>query len=294
MDCPWTVGAVQHLEPGVRMVLAPNPSPMTHWGTNSFIVGEGDVTVIDPGPEDTAHLAALLRALHPSERVARIIVTHAHRDHSGLARSLAAATGAPILAFGPASSGRSPRMRDMRVHSGEGIDTHFTPDEVIAEGDVLTNGGAGLTVLHTPGHMGGHLCLALNDRLFTGDHVMGWAPSLVSPPEGDMTDYMSSLERLSAGPWRKGYPAHGLPIEDLTGRCDFLLQHRRSRESAILAALDMPADLETLQSRVYADVPAQLQPAARRNLLAHLIDLVHKGQILVDGHDLNQARFSRP
>lgn len=294
MVSPHPPGIVQHPEPGLRMVLAPNPSPMTHWGTNTFLLGEGEVAVIDPGPADPRHLSALLAALRPGERVTHILVTHAHLDHSPLARPLAEATGAPVLAFGDAASGRSARMTGMQgLGGGEGLDHAFRPDETLADGDRIDRPGWSLTALHTPGHLGGHLCFDWQGRLFTGDHIMGWAPSLVSPPEGDMTDYMASLERVANGPWRRGYPAHGDPIPDLPARAAALIAHRRGRESAILAALQDELDLEQLLARVYVDTPPALLPAARRNLIAHLIDLQSNSQILMTEHAYLSARFRR-
>lgn len=294
MDHPSPPGVVQHLEPGLRMVLAPNPSPMTHWGTNTYLLGAGEVTVIDPGPADDRHLAALLAALEPGERITQILVTHAHLDHSPLARPLASATGAEILAFGGATSGRSPRMVALAgLGGGEGLDHTFQPDRLLRDGDQILGADWALTTLHTPGHLGGHLCFAWGETLFCGDHVMGWAPSLVSPPDGDMTDYMASLDRIAQGGWRRGYSAHGAPLPDLPARIAEITAHRRSREAAILAALTDSPDLTTLQHRVYAELAPALQPAARRNLLAHLVDLAHRKKIVPDTEDWQITRFHR-
>lgn len=294
MDHPSPPGVVQHLEPGLRMVLAPNPSPMTHWGTNTYLLGAGEVAVIDPGPADDRHLAALLAALEPGERITQILVTHAHLDHSPLARPLARATGAEILAFGGATSGRSPRMVALAgLGGGEGLDHAFQPDRLLRDGDQILGADWALTTLHTPGHLGGHLCFAWGETLFCGDHVMGWAPSLVSPPDGDMTDYMASLDRIAQGGWRRGYAAHGAPLPDLPARIAEITAHRRSREAAILAALTDSPDLTTLQHRVYAELAPALQPAARRNLLAHLVDLAHRKKIVPDTEDWQITRFHR-
>lgn len=294
MDHPSPPGVVQHLEPGLRMVLAPNPSPMTHWGTNTYLLGAGEVTVIDPGPADDRHLAALLAALEPGERITQILVTHAHLDHSPLARPLASATGAEILAFGGATSGRSPRMVALAgLGGGEGLDHTFQPDRLLRDGDQILGADWALTTLHTPGHLGGHLCFAWGETLFCGDHVMGWAPSLVSPPDGDMTDYMASLDRIAQGGWRRGYSAHGAPLPDLPARIAEITAHRRSREAAILAALTDSPDLTTLQHRVYAELAPALQPAARRNLLAHLVDLAHRKKIVPDTEDWQITCFHR-
>lgn len=287
-------GIGQEIEPGLRMVLAPNPSPMTHWGTNTFLLGEGDVAVIDPGPSLPAHQAAILAALRPGERISHILVTHAHLDHSPLAPPLAEATGAEVLAFGDARSGLSPRMTGVTgLGGGEGLDLNFTPDRCLADGEVLRGDGWALEVLHTPGHLGGHICLGWEDRLFTGDHVMGWAPSLVSPPEGDMTDYMASLQRLAHPRWQRFLPAHGAAIETPAARLSELIAHRRARESRILASLDRPRTLEALLAEVYHDTAPTLLPAARRNLLSHLLDLLHRNAISQENKPLPEARFQR-
>ncbi|HSF63312.1 MAG TPA: MBL fold metallo-hydrolase [Paracoccaceae bacterium] len=269
-------------EPGVRVLCAPNPSAMTFRGTNTYVLGEGRVTVIDPGPDDPRHLAAILSALDPGEKVARIVVTHAHLDHSALARPLSDATGAPILAFGGAEDGRSPAMQRMAdaglSGGGEGLDRAFSPDLRIAEGDVLDGDGFTLRVLHTPGHLPGHVALDWGGRLFCGDHVMGWATSIVSPPDGDMGAYMASLDRLARQSWRRLYPGHGDPIDDAAGRLATLIAHRQARESAILAALARGLQTPAAIARaVYADTPAALMRAAERNVLAHLIDLTARG-----------------
>ena len=287
-------GVMQQIEPGLRSVLAPNPSPMTHWGTNTFLLGEGEVAVIDPGPALPAHLAAILAALRPGERISHIFVTHAHLDHSPLARPLAEATGAEVLAFGDARAGLSPRMAGVQgLGGGEGLDLAFTPDRCLQDGEVVAGGTWALEVLHTPGHLGSHICLGWGDRLFTGDHVMGWAPSLVSPPEGDMTDYMASLARLAQRPWLRLYPAHGAAIEVPATRLRELITHRQSREALILQALTQPRPLEALLADVYHDTAPALLPAARRNLLAHLLDLLHRNEISQENKPLTEARFHR-
>lgn len=292
-------GAALTLEPGLRLVLAPNPSPMTERGTNTWILGDGRVSVLDPGPADPGHLAAILAALRPGERIERVLVSHAHLDHSPAARPLAQATGAPVLAFGAAGAGRSARMRalaGLALGGGEGIDAGFAPDESLPDGAVLDLGGEALVAVHTPGHLGNHLSFLWRDRLFSGDTVMGWAPSLVSPPDGDLTDFMASLDRLEAlGPTRL-FPGHGAPVADGVGRIRALRDHRLGREAAVLAALAEGArTLPDLVARVYADVPVAMHPAAARNLLAHLIDLIHRGRTGLDtGLDLDALLAGLP
>lgn len=277
-------GRPLRLDPDLRLVLAPNPSPMTERGTNTWLLGTGAVTVLDPGPDDPAHLRAILAALEPGERVARILVSHAHLDHAPAARPLAQATGAPVLAFGDARAGRSARMAGLAgLGGGEGVDTAFRPDHDLPDGAVLDLGGAPLVALHTPGHFGNHLSFLWGTRLFPGDTVMGWAPSLVSPPDGDLTDFMASLDRLGAlGPVRL-FPGHGAPVADGQARIRDLRSHRLGREAQIRAALGpVPLPLPDLVARVYADLDPAMHPAAARNLLAHLIDLDHRGLARLD------------
>ncbi|MEZ5751898.1 MAG: MBL fold metallo-hydrolase [Paracoccaceae bacterium] len=271
------------LEQGLRLVLAPNPSPMTERGTNTYILGTGAVTVLDPGPADPAHLAAILAALSPGETIAQIIVTHAHKDHSPAAAPLAATCGAPILAFGDARAGRSARMEslsDADLGGGEGVDDTFLPDRLLPHGASFEAGGRETLALHTPGHFGNHLCFLWGDVLFSGDHVMGWAPSLVSPPDGDLTDFMASLDLVEATPHRRMYPGHGAPVEDGAARAAALRSHRLMRETAIRRAIEAGAHTVTaVTETVYADTDPRLRPAAARNVLAHLIDLEARGII---------------
>ncbi|EPX76181.1 MBL fold metallo-hydrolase [Salipiger mucosus] len=290
-------GRPETLAPGLRRIVAPNPSPMTLRGTNTYLLGTRGVAVIDPGPDDSSHLDAIRAALHPGARVTHIVVTHAHRDHSALAPALAAVTGAPVLAFGDARAGRSPVMealaRGGAIGGGEGVDAGFAPDERMEDGAVLEGADWQLEAIHTPGHFGNHLALAWGDTLFTGDLVMGWSTSLVSPPDGDLTAFMASLDRLRARPWRVMHPGHGAPVADPAARLDALLAHRRSREAEIRAALDEgPATASALASRIYADIPAALHPAAARNVLAHLIDLTARGLARPVGELAENAVFS--
>jgi glyoxylase-like metal-dependent hydrolase (beta-lactamase superfamily II) len=277
-------GAAEELEPGLRRVLAPNPSPMTHWGTNTYLLGTGPLVVVDPGPDDPAHFAALRTAIGAA-RVEAVIVTHPHRDHSPLAPRLARACGAPVLGFGPPEAGRRPVMADLAARGGlgggEGVDAGFRPDAGIGEGDRIAAGGTVLEVLHTPGHFAGHLSLALGDAVLTGDHVMGWASTLVSPPDGDLASFRATSARLRAREDRVFYPGHGAPVTDPAARLDWLVAHRAGREAAILRALTRgPSSVEEIAQRVYTDLAAPMLPAACRNVLAHLIDLSEKGVVL--------------
>lgn len=276
------------LEPGLRRVVAPNPSPMTERGTNSYILGEGAVAVIDPGPDLPAHFEALTAALAPGEAVSHILVTHSHLDHSPLARRLSAATGAPVLAFGTHLDGRSEAMARLAaagtVGGGEGIDAAFAPDIRLADGDRVTGTTWEVEALHTPGHIANHLCFAWGGALFTGDHVMGWRSSLVSPPDGDLTAFMTSCRRLQGRRDRVYYPGHGAPISTPADRLAWLIDHRLAREAQILDALRQgPADAATLARQIYVDTPALLLAAATRNVLAHLVDLTERGLVAPRG-----------
>ncbi|SMX35584.1 MBL fold metallo-hydrolase [Maliponia aquimaris] len=291
-------GQAEDLGPGLRRVLAPNPSAMTFRGTNTYLVGTRGLAVIDPGPDDPGHLEAVLAAVGPGQRVTHILVTHAHLDHAPLARRLAQATGAPVLGFGPATAGRRPVMerlaRQGLVGGGEGVDPDFQPDTALADGATVEGDGWRLEALHTPGHMANHLAFAWDDKLFTGDLVMGWASSLVSPPDGDLTAFMASLERLQARHWSVFHAGHGAPVADPTARLAELLAHRRGREAAILAALaEAPATATQLAQRIYTDTPTALLPAAARNVLAHLVDLAEKSIVVADGPLRVDAVFTR-
>jgi glyoxylase-like metal-dependent hydrolase (beta-lactamase superfamily II) len=288
-------GAAEELEPGLRRVLAPNPSPMTHWGTNTYIVGIGPLVVVDPGPEDPAHFAAL-RAAIGAARVEAVIVTHPHRDHSPLAPRLARACGAPVLGFGPPEAGRRPVMADLAARGGlgggEGVDAEFRPDARIGEGDRIAAGGTVLEVLHTPGHFSGHLSFALGDAVLTGDHVMGWASTLVSPPDGDLASFRATSARLRARADRVFHPGHGAPVTDPAARLDWLVAHRAGREAAILQALARgPSTVEEIAALVYTDLAASMLVAAHRNVLAHLIDLAEKGIVLPETEPNACGRF---
>ncbi len=284
MPTPPTPGLCASLGNGIRRILAPNPSPMTLHGTNSYLIGTGDVALIDPGPNIAAHATAIMAALNPAERISHILVTHSHIDHSPLARPMAQALGVQIYAYGNATAGRSPQMQALAdaglVAGGEGVDADFAPDITLADGETLAHGDWSLTAIHTPGHFCNHLCFALGDVLFSGDHVMGWASSLVSPPDGDMAAYMASTRKLAAQSWSTFHSGHGAPITDPAARLAFLLNHRRAREAAILAELaDGPTTIQTLTQTLYADTPPALQLAAGRNVLAHLLDLMAQARV---------------
>lgn len=284
--------------PGLRRILAPNPSPMTFQGTNTYILGTGQVAVIDPGPAVPDHMKAILAALAPGEGISHIFVTHSHLDHSPLAAPLAVATGAKVYAFGPSHTGRSPAMQALAarglIAGGEGVDTTFRPDICLRDAETVSHGDWQLEAIHTPGHMANHMSFAAGGHLFCGDHVMGWASSLVSPPDGDMAQYMASLERLKAREWAVFLPGHGPEITNPAQRLCDLIRHRQDREAAILRHLnEAPATIPDITRILYHDVPPALLPAAGRNVLAHLIDL-HDRKKVSASPDLHQnALFQR-
>lgn len=276
-------------------VLAPNPSPLTGPGTNTFVIGTAERVVIDPGPDDPGHLAAVLRAA--GGRISHILVTHPHLDHSTGARRLAQMSGAPVLAFGGAEDGRSPAMRRLAatgmVGGGEGLDAGLAPDQRLADGALLSTPAGNFEALHTPGHSGAHLSFAWRDVVFTGDLVMGWSTTLISPPDGDLSDYFRSLARLDHHAAATLLPAHGEPVPDPARRLAELTSHRRQRTAQILAALaDAPGDASSLARRIY-DIPPSLQPAASRNVLAHLIALHALGAVETEEEITAQSFFSR-
>ena len=270
-------GVAETLDADLRRILAPNPSPMTWRGTNTYIIGQGHVAVIDPGPENVAHFDAIISATK-GEVVEAILVTHSHTDHSPLARPLSEATGAPVLAYGDSQAGRSEVMTDLVARGmtggGEGIDAAFAPDRCLQDNEVVEGRDWRVTALWTPGHIGNHLCFAWQDALFVGDHVMGWASSLVSPPDGDLTQFMASCARLAARDDTLYHSGHGAPITAPAARLKWLIEHRHSRERQILDVMgDAPLSIPALTRTIYTDIQSALFPAAERNVFAHLIDL---------------------
>lgn len=266
-------GRVERLGPLVRRVLAPNPSPFTYTGTQTYIIGAGEVAVIDPGPDLPEHVDALVAALD-GERVAAILCTHTHRDHSPASRPLRAATGAPIVGCAPLS------LDDSGPRADESFDGDYRPDRVLADGDRVGADGWTLEAVATPGHTSNHLCLALPEEaaLFTGDHVMGWSTTVVAPPDGDMADYRRSLDKLLGRDDSVYYPAHGPAVPDPKAHVGRLLDHRRMRERQIVGQLERgEARIAAMVERIYAGIDPRLFPAAGRSVLAHLIDLERRG-----------------
>ncbi len=281
------IGVAKWLADGLEVVTAPNASPMTFTGTQSYILGERNVALIDPGPKDNAHFAALKKALK-GRRVSHVFVTHSHVDHS----PLAAAFEAPVLAFGPSGAGMSAVMQGLEgLDGGEGIDRDFNPDILLAEGEVVQGDGWALEAIHTPGHMSNHLCFAFEGGLLSGDHVMAWSTTLVSPPDGDLTQFMASLRKLQTRSEARYFPGHGPVLEDPQAMLAYQISHRLAREAQILEAL--PGGVPAITAQVYKGLDSRLLPMAARNVFSHLIDLKQRGKVLSDGPFSFGGHFER-
>ncbi len=290
LDTDVVYGTAVRLAPQVRRLTVRNGSPMTFTGTQTYLVGEGDVVVIDPGPVNEQHVDDVLNAQEGGERIIAILLTHTHIDHSPGAAALKAATGAQTYAFGPHGAGMSRMMLDLAASGadlggGEGADRAFQPDVTVQDGEVLRFGDLALTALHTPGHLSNHLAFAMEDgAVFTGDLIMGWATTLVSPPDGDMAAFLASLAMMRGRGDRVYYPGHGHPIEDPMGMIDHQIAHRKSRVDQIVAALgDGPATPRGLTEKIYTDVDPALHGAAARNVFAALLGLVAEGRCEAQG-----------
>lgn len=268
---------------GVQRLTAPNPSPFTFHGTNTYIVGQKSVCVIDPGPDNDAHFEALMAAIEGRE-VTHIAVSHTHRDHSPLARRLKDKTGAVIVAEGPHRPAR-PLFEGEVNPFAESSDTEFVPDRTLADGEIVEGDGWRLTAVHTPGHTANHAAFALEDTaiLFSADHVMAWATSIVAPPDGAMSDYMTSLDRLLERQDTLYLPGHGGPVSDPQTFVRALRTHRRQREQAVLERIRKGDRLiPEMVKVIYAATDPRLHGAAALSVLAHIEDLVEKGLIATD------------
>ena len=283
-DYPLKPGVVDEVRPGVRRVLCNNPGPFTFTGTNSYIVGHGNIAIIDPGPDNEAHANALLEAVK-GETVTHIIVTHTHRDHSPNTARIKAATGAAVYAEGPHRASR-PRYESETISSESGADRDFAPDIMVRDGEIIHGDGWALEAVTTPGHTANHTAFAWRDRkfLFVGDHVMGWSTSIVAPPDGSMIDYMASLEKLIRRGEDLYFSGHGPEIPDGPKFVRFLIRHRQAREASILHRLAKgEADIPTLVRAIYIGIDPRLMGAAGYSVLAHLEDLVARKVVATDG-----------
>lgn len=273
------------VSPHIRRVLAPNPSAFTFHGTGTYVVGWGKVAIVDPGPRDKSHVKALLRTLR-GEEVAAILVTHTHGDHSPATELLRkAGIDAPVYGFGP-----HPLTREQEDHGEaegkveERSDLTFTPDVRVTTGDVIEGPGFTFDVLHTPGHISNHVCYGYREEnaLFSGDHIMGWSTSILPPPDGDVTDYLASLELVLRHPWDTLWPTHGGPVRDVATYVRALHAHRLEREQQILdvlATATKPMKVPAMVKRIYVGYPKELHKPAGRSVLAHLVKLVREERV---------------
>jgi len=275
---------VREIAPGVRAIVANNPGPFTFKGTMSYIIGRGKVAILDPGPDDDAHIAALLDAVR-GETVTDIFVTHTHRDHSPAVPKVKAATGAKVYAQGPHRLARPLHIGETRRLDAS-ADMDFRPDVALADGDVVRGDGWTLQAVTTPGHTANHMAFAFkeSDLLFAGDHVMGWSTTIVAPPDGAMSDYMASLHKLALRAEPLYLSGHGAPVRDAQRYVQFLVRHRQGREASILHRLGKgAADIPTIVKAVYIGLDPRLTGAAALSVLAHLEDLVARGLVTTDG-----------
>jgi glyoxylase-like metal-dependent hydrolase (beta-lactamase superfamily II) len=277
-------GKAEEVVPGVRRMLCNNPSPFTYKGTVSYIIGRGRVAIVDPGPDDAAHVAALLDAVR-GETVTHIFVTHTHRDHSPAVPRVKAATGATVLAEGPHRAARALNVGEApRLEASN--DTDFRPDRALADGEVVTGAGWTIEAVTTPGHTANHMAFAFKeaDLLFSGDHVMAWSTPVVAPPDGSMSDYMASLDKLARRSEPVYLPGHGGAVRNAPRFVRHYIEHRKGREASILHRLGKgAADIPTLVRAIYIGLDPRLVPAAGRSVLAHLEDLTARGQVKTDG-----------
>ena len=255
------------------------------------------MAIIDPGPAIQSHFDAIMNSLNKNQSITHILITHSHIDHSPLAKQLSERTSAPILAFGESSAGKSAIMTNLKnLEGGEGVDYDFKPDVTLDDNQILKNKEWCIKSLHTPGHMGNHLCFSWEGEniLFSGDLVMGWATSMVSPPDGDLTDFMNSIKSLQLrSPDKLFFPGHGAPIENPSLRLQELYEHRKKREGEILLALETGlATISEITDSVYADLDKRLIIAAKRNVLAHLIDLTSRRICAVSKEITTNSRFT--
>ena len=278
--------------PLVRRVMADNPGPFTFKGTISYIVGKGNVAVVDPGPDDPKHIGALLDAVR-NETVTAIFVTHTHRDHSPAVPAIKAATGATVYAEGPHRAARP-------LHIGEynpldaSADRDFRPDVALKDGEVVAGDGWSIEAVATPGHTANHMSYALKDKnvLFAGDHVMGWSTAIVAPPDGSMSDYMASLQKLAKRSETLYFPGHGPAIREAARFVNAYILHRKAREAAILNRLAKgDTDIPSVVRAIYVGLDPRLTGAAGLSVLAHLEDLTARGIVETDGQPAIDGAF---
>ncbi len=290
-DLEPVYGKCQQLSPLVRRVTCENPSAFTYTGTGSFIIGTGCVAILDPGPHDMRHLDALLAALSPEETVSHIMVTHTHSDHSPLAKYLKEKTHALICGGEDRplqTAALDPDLPELvaGIKLEEAVDNDYCPDIVLKDGDIIAGHNWTLEAVFTPGHIGNHFCFSLGQEktLFTGDHIMGWSTSIIAPPEGNMADYMQSLEKLLFRDDVLLRPTHGPAIEEPKEFIRAYIEHRQAREEQIIAQLKAGlSQIQPMVEVIYADIDKKLHPAAAMSMLAHLQGMVQTGRIKCHG-----------
>ena len=281
MDAPYA--KLETLEPGIARVLAHNPSAFTYYGTQTYLVGDDEVAVIDPGPNLPEHVEALLHAIAGRPLVA-IMCTHTHRDHSPAARPLANVTGAPIIGCAPLA------LEAVGPRADEAFDRDYAPDRALQDGEIVGVDGRQLIAVATPGHTSNHLCYALGDALFTGDHVMGWSTTVVFPPDGDMGAYMASLDKLRQRGDRVYYPAHGPAVTNPQQYVRHLAGHRLQREKQILRLVgEKPREVTDIVANAYPGLDPRLVTAAGGSVLAHLLDLQKRGLVVENEQQWSKA-----
>jgi glyoxylase-like metal-dependent hydrolase (beta-lactamase superfamily II) len=273
VDAPYAFA--EQLEPGIARLLARNPSPFTYFGTQTYLVGERELVVIDPGPDLPEHVKAIVRALD-GRNLAAIACTHTHRDHSPASRALKESTGAPIIGCAPLV------LESIGPRADASFDKQYAPDRVLGDGEAIEfDGGKSLVAVATPGHTSNHLCFVYGDALFTGDHVMGWSTTVVVPPDGDMGAYMQSLDLLRRRGDRIFYPAHGPAVTKPARLIRGMIGHRLQRERQILKLLgEKQRDVPDIVANAYPGLDQRLVPAAGGSVLAHLLDLQKRGLVM--------------
>ena len=275
MDAPYELA--EELEPGIARVLAHNPSAFTYYGTQTYLAGRQEVAVIDPGPDDPAHIDAIVQAIG-GRKIAAILCTHTHRDHSPAASPLAKRTGAPIVGCAPLA------LETVGPRADASFDGDYSPDRILSDGESIGLDGRELTAVATPGHTSNHLCFAWGDALFSGDHVMGWSTTVVVPPDGDMAAYMASLELLRQREDRIYFPAHGPPVTNPQQYVRHLVGHRMQRERQILKLVsDRPREIPDIVADAYPGLDPRLTAAAGGSVFAHLLDLERRGMVVQEG-----------
>lgn len=289
-ELEFEYGRADEAQPGLRRVIANNPGAFTFYGTGTYIIGEGNVAVVDPGPADEAHIRAVVEATR-GETITHVLVTHTHNDHSPGCRLLREYTDAPTYGYGPHGSGKA----EEGIVIEEGGDMEFSPDVEVRDGDVIEGDGWSVECVHTPGHTSNHICFSWREAsaLLSGDHVMGWSTSIISPPDGDMTAYLASLEKLLERDETVYWPTHGPAITDPKPFVRAFIEHRRARERQILECLERGiTDIRQMVPQMYKDIATNLYPAAARSVLAHLEHMVGDGRVNCDGKPHVDARYT--